>query len=179
MQSELRQPRARPSGRGRRASALLRALRRRREGGELAAPRAGSAGGTCGARSQHPEPEKKRNYAQGYSGVAHFPYCAERAGLSAHAPLTGFSPGSDPKRKGVNKRKGACVFVPVSLLISSCRLSCLMWICPALNSRLCWMTISSILKYLELVCKVKTQPNKKENIESTFGEMSQITWLSQ
>ena len=38
------------------------------------------------------------------------------------------------ERKGVNKRKGACVFVPVSLLSPSCRLSCLMWVSPALNS---------------------------------------------
>lgn len=42
------------------------------------------------------------------------------------------------------------------------------------------MTISSIFKYFELVCKLKTQPNKEENIESiTLGEMSQVTWLSQ
>lgn len=50
-------------GHGRRAPALLRALRRRREGGEratlAAAPGAGSAGGTCGARPQQPEPRRK------------------------------------------------------------------------------------------------------------------------
>ena len=42
------------------------------------------------------------------------------------------------------------------------------------------MTVNSILKDFEAVCKVKTyiqQSNKEENIEGTkLSEMSQITW---
>lgn len=110
------------------------------EGWERAAAAArwaSSAGGTWGGRPQHSQPEKNGKGTQPRllkCGAVFLTALSVRGSLhTPHLP-TSHLVQLLRERTGVNERKGACVFVRVSLLSPGCRLSCLMGDSPALNS---------------------------------------------